>query len=263
MRTVVIVPTYNELHNLEPLVRQLLAVDSGIDVLVVDDNSPDGTGLVADSLAAETPRVHALHRTGKLGLGTAYVTGFRYALDHGYERIVEMDADFSHRPEDLPRLLAASACADVVIGSRNIPGGQVRNWSPLRQMISRTGSLFARLVLHLPIHDCTSGFKVFRRETLQRLDLAAIHSNGYAFQVEVNYACAVSGQHFAEIAIVFPDRVRGASKMSWRIVVEALAMVIRLRLRMSRPAVRDLATSCPVPVPEPVRMVAEHETTAA
>jgi len=181
MHTLVITPTYNELHNLEALVQQLLGVDSTLDVLVVDDNSPDGTGRLADTLAARSNRVHVIHRQGKLGLGTAYVAGFGYALRHGYQRVVEMDADFSHRPEDLPRLLAAADSADVVVGSRNVPGGQVRNWSPLRHAISKLGSRFARAVLGIPIHDCTSGFKVFRRETLERLDLQAIRSNGYAF----------------------------------------------------------------------------------
>jgi dolichol-phosphate mannosyltransferase len=261
MHTLVIVPTYNELPNLKALVQQLLAVDPTLDVLIVDDDSPDGTGRLADLLVAQSARVHVLHREGKLGLGTAYVAGFSYALRHGYDRVVEMDADFSHRPEDLPRLLAASEWADVVIGSRNVPGGQVRNWSPLRQTISKLGSRFARTVLRLPIHDCTSGFKVFRRETLERLDLPAIRSNGYAFQVEVNYACAASGQRFTEVPIIFPDRVRGASKMSWRIVVEALAMVLRLRLNITPAAVRELAPSAPIL--ERVRMVSEHETTAA
>ena len=235
MRSLVIVPTYNERDNVEPLVRALLAADDTPDVMVIDDGSPDGTGEVVDALAAETPRVIARHRAGKQGLGTAYVAGFRYALAHGYERVVQMDADFSHRPEDLPRLLAAAERADLVVGSRNVPGGRVVGWSPLRQLISKGGSRYARLVLGLPIRDCTSGFKCFRRRALESLDLDAIRSSGYAFQVEVNHACAVAGMRLAEVPIVFPDRVRGASKMSARIVFEAAWLVLRLRLG-GRPA---------------------------
>jgi len=211
-------------------------------VLVVDDGSPDGTGDLADALARETPRLRVLHRTEKLGLGTAYAAGFRYALAQGYGRVVEMDADFSHRPEDLPALLAAAETADVVIGSRNIPGGRAIGWSPLRHIISKGGSLYARLVLGLPMRDCTSGFKCFRRSALEILDLDEIRSNGYAFQVEVNYACTVAGLRCAEVPIVFPDRARGASKMNWRIVVEATWLVVRLRLGLRRPAILGAAS---------------------
>lgn len=251
MRSIIIIPTYNEYENVRSLVVQLLALDAGLDVLVVDDDSPDGTGQIADAMAAETPRVRVLHRSGKQGLGTAYLAGFAYALAHGYERVVEMDADFSHRPEDLPRLLAAAESADVVVGSRNVPGGRVINWSPLRQVVSKGGSTFARLTLGLPMRDCTSGFKVFRREALQQLDLPAIRSNGYAFQVEVNYACARGGLRVVEVPIVFPDRTRGASKMSWRILVEGLWLVIRLRVGLARAPIRAEASAARAILAEP------------
>jgi dolichol-phosphate mannosyltransferase len=243
MQSIVIIPTYNERENLARLVTALLAQNNGIDVLIIDDNSPDGTGHVADRLARQCARVHVMRRAGKLGLGTAYVAGFEYALAHGYDRVVEMDADFSHRPQDLPALLAATEKADVVIGSRNVAGGHVVNWSPLRQAISKGGSAFARLALGIPIRDCTSGFKAFRREALERLDLSALQSNGYAFQVEVNYACARSGLRIAEVPIVFPDRTAGSSKMSSRIVLEAAWLVIRLRLGLARPPIRNLTTA--------------------
>jgi len=236
MRSLVIIPTYNERENLPALVPAVLAVDPQLELLVVDDNSPDGTGRLADALARETGRVHVLHRLEKQGIGTAYVAGFRYALAGGYERIVEMDADFSHRPADLPRLLEAARFADVVIGSRNVPGGRVIGWSPLRHVISKGGSLYARLLLGLPIRDCTGGFKCFRRDALRQLDLGALRSNGYAFQVEVNHACARVGLRFAEVPIVFPDRERGTSKMSGRIVAEAALLVLRLRLGQHRAA---------------------------
>ncbi len=230
MQTLVIIPTYNERDNIGPLVRAVLAVDSALDVLVVDDNSPDGTGALADALAWETGRVRVLHRPGKGGLGTAYLAGFRDALDRGYARVVEMDADFSHRPEDLPSLLHAAETADVVVGSRNVPDGRVENWSPVRHAISKGGSLYARTVLGLPIKDCTGGFKCFRREALTALDLDGVRSTGFGFQVELNYLCHRAGLRIAEVPIVFPDRTRGASKMSGRIAAEAALMVLQLRL---------------------------------
>lgn len=233
MRTLVVLPTYNEQENLERLARAILATDARLDILVVDDNSPDGTGATADRLSAATPRLRVLHRQGKQGLGTAYVAGFRYALAHSYDFIVEMDADFSHRPIDLPHLLAAIDTADLVIGSRNIPGGRVVGWSPLRQLISKGGSLYTRLILGVPIRDCTSGFKCFRRAAIEALDLDALRSNGYAFQVEVNYACAQAGLRIAEVPIIFPDRAAGHSKMSGRIVLEAMLVVLRLRLGLA------------------------------
>jgi len=240
MRTLVIIPTYNERDNLGPLVAAVLAVDPALQILVVDDGSPDGTGDLAEALALETGRVCVLHRAGKQGLGSAYVAGFRYALARDYECVVEMDADFSHRPQDLPRLLRAAETADVVVGSRNVPGGQAEGWSMLRHAISKGGSLYARTLLGLPVRDCTSGFKCFRRAALAALDLSRLRANGYAFQVEVNYACARAGLRFAEVPIVFPNRARGSSKMSGHIVLEAALLVLRLRLGSSDPALSPL-----------------------
>jgi len=237
LRSLVIIPTYNEIDNLPLLAPAILGVDPDLDLLVVDDNSPDGTGEMADRMASRDDRIKVLHRTAKLGLGTAYVAGFEYALTHGYDRVVEMDADFSHRPEDLPSLLAAAADADVVIGSRNVPGGKTLGWSRVRTLISRGGSLYARLLLRLPIRDCTGGFKCLRRSALARLDLEHLLSNGYAFQVEVNYACHQAGLKFAEVPITFPDRIAGRSKMSPAIALEAALLVLRLRVGVARAAV--------------------------
>jgi dolichol-phosphate mannosyltransferase len=231
MRALVIVPTYNERENLKALVQEVLAINERIHMLVVDDNSPDGTGAIAGAIAASEPRVNVLHRAGKLGLGTAYIEGFRYALERDYECVVEMDADFSHRPEDLHKLLAAIEEADVVLGSRNIPGGKVENWSILRRCISRGGSLYARMMLGIQVHDCTGGFKCFRREVLQNIDLDAVTSNGYGFQVEMNFLCHRAGFRIVEVPIVFPDRRVGHSKMSKRIVIEAAQLVWDLRRR--------------------------------
>ncbi len=248
MQPLVVVPTYNEIANIEPLLTAILAIAPTIHVLVVDDGSPDGTGDCAEQIAARTHRVRVMHRSGKLGLATAYIAGFRYALAQGYDRIVQMDADFSHRPEDLPRLLALSTRADVVIGSRNIPGGRAENWSPLRHVISKGGSLYARMLLGLPIKDCTSGFKCFRREALATIDLERVASNGYGFQVEMNYLCYRAGLRFAEAPIVFPDRTAGRSKMSGSIVSEAATVVWRLR-REAPHAVPGRARSlAPLPV---------------
>jgi dolichol-phosphate mannosyltransferase len=241
LRTLVILPTYNERENLPRLLEAVLKIQPGIDALVVDDNSPDGTGDQADAIAAQDSRVKVLHREGKYGLGTAYVAGFDYALRHAYDYIVEMDADFSHRPEDLPALLAATANADVVIGSRNVPGGSTVGWSWLRVFVSRGGSLYTRLLLRLPIKDCTSGFKCFSRSALSHLDLEHLLSNGYAFQVEVSHACHQAGLTFAEVPITFPERVAGRSKMSPGIMLEAALLVIRLRLGLARPALAPKA----------------------
>ena len=231
MRALVIVPTYNERENLPLLIPSILAQGPHFDVLVVDDNSPDGTGEIADTWAARTPRVQVIHRAGKLGLGTAYVAGFRFALARGYDVAFEMDADFSHDPKDLPRLLEAARHADLVIGSRWVAGGGTVNWSLLRTAISRGGSLYAGLLLGLPIKDLTGGFKCFRRRVLAALDLDAITSNGYGFQVEVNYYCHALGFHVVEVPILFSDRTAGTSKMSSGIVVEAAKVVWHLRGR--------------------------------
>jgi dolichol-phosphate mannosyltransferase len=229
--TIAIVPTYNERENLSRLVPTLLKRSPSLEVLVVDDASPDGTGDTAESLAERTGRVQVIHRTSKLGLGTAYLMGFRYALDHDYDYVVQMDADFSHRPEDLPRLLDAARSADLVIGSRNVAGGRVENWSLVRQMISRGGSFYARNLLKLPIRDCTSGFKCWRKEALEAIDLTSVASNGYGFQVEMNYLCRCAGLRIVEVPIVFPDRMVGRSKMSSKICLEAAVLTWKLRNR--------------------------------
>jgi dolichol-phosphate mannosyltransferase len=201
------------------------------DVLVVDDNSPDGTGEIVAAIARQTPRVQLLRRAGKLGLGTAYREGFRYGLHRGYPYLCEMDADFSHQPRYLPILLTiAEREADVVLGSRNVPGGQVENWSPLRNLISKGGSLYARLILGIPVRDCTGGFKCFHARVLEQIDLDTIHASGYGFQVEMNYGCHQAGFRIRETPITFPDRVAGVSKMSKKIVLEAALLVWKLRL---------------------------------
>ena len=225
----IIIPTYNESENLPLLLDAVFELQPEVHILVVDDNSPDGTGDLADKLAAEDERVHVLHREGKLGLGTAYIAGFRWALERDYQRIFEMDADFSHQPKYLKDFLKASEEADLVLGCRYIKGGGTEGWGPLRQLISRGGNLYARAVLWLPFHDLTGGFKCFRREVLESIDLGTIRSTGYAFQIELSYRAHKRGFKIAEVPIVFPDRTRGESKMSGSIVHEAMLNVIKLR----------------------------------
>jgi dolichol-phosphate mannosyltransferase len=229
-RGVVVIPTYNERENLGRLVGEILRTSPDLDVLIVDDNSPDGTGDIADGLARTEPRVGVLHRTRKDGLGSAYLAGFRRALAGSYDYVAQMDADFSHRVEDLPGLISAVERADVAIGSRSVAGGGAVARSPLRRLVSAGGSAYARLLLGLPVRDCTGGFKCFRREALLRVDLNAVRSKGYAFQVEMNHLCHRAGLRLVEVPILFPDRVAGRSKMTWRIFVEGWAAVIRLRL---------------------------------
>ena len=228
----VILPTYNEAENLERIVRAVLErlPDSGR-VLVVDDNSPDGTGEIADRLAASTGGISVLHRNRKEGLGPAYLAGFRIALDGGAERIIEMDADFSHDPAYLPKLIGAADHFDLVIGSRYVPGGGVADWGPVRRFVSRGGSAYARLALGLPIRDLTGGFKCFRREVLEAINLDAIEARGYAFQVETTYRAIRAGFRVVEIPIVFRDRADGTSKMSRSIVAEAMWRVPAMRFR--------------------------------
>jgi dolichol-phosphate mannosyltransferase len=228
-----VLPTYNERDNIEPIVAAVLSQGPEFDVLIVDDNSPDGTGQIADRLAAEHPgRVSVLHRAGKRGLGTAYIEGFLLALERGYQFIFEMDSDFSHEPADLLRLRQAVIDGwDVAVGSRWVGHGGTRNWSLLRTFISRGGSVYARWILGVPVDDLTSGFKCFSSHVLERLDLQSIRSNGYAFQVEMNYRCHQQGFRIAEVPIVFVDRRVGKSKMGAHIVVEAMLVVLGLRLR--------------------------------
>lgn len=234
VKTMVVIPTYNEAENLPGIIGAVLGLGiEGMEVLVVDDNSPDGTGQVAEDLALRYPgQVHIIHRPGKLGLGTAYITGFRYALDHGADYIIEMDADFSHSPSYLLAFLEKIKDNDVVVGSRYVPGGGVdAKWSLMRRLLSWGGSVYSRLVLGLKVHDVTGGFKCFRRSALERLDLSKVQSQGYSFQIEMNYACQRAGCRIAEIPIVFPDRVRGKSKMSTKIAVEAAWRVWQMKWR--------------------------------
>jgi dolichol-phosphate mannosyltransferase len=231
-RAWVILPTYNEAENLERIVGGVLEQlpPSGT-VLVVDDNSPDGTGEIADRLARSNESVRVLHRARKEGLGPAYLAGFHVALDAGAQRIIEMDADFSHDPAYLPRLIGATENADLVIGSRYVPGGGVTEWGPTRRFISRGGSAYARMALGLPIRDLTGGFKCFRREVLEAINLDTIKARGYAFQVETTYRAIKAGFRVVEIPIVFRDRRGGTSKMSRAIVAEAIWRVPALRFR--------------------------------
>jgi dolichol-phosphate mannosyltransferase len=227
-----VLPTYDEAANIAAIVAAARAnLPEGARILVVDDNSPDGTGRIADELAAADPAVEVLHRAGKEGLGPAYIAGFRRALAAGADFILEMDSDFSHDPADLPRLLAAAGSADLVIGSRYVPGGGVADWGPLRRAISRGGSLYAHWVLGLGIHDLTGGFKCFRRQTLEAIDLDAVSAKGYAFQIEMTYRAIEAGATVREVPILFRDRRDGVSKMSGTIVLEAAWQVPKLRLR--------------------------------
>ena len=229
MRPLVCLPTYNERENLERMARALCEL--GVSVLVIDDSSPDGTGELADRLAQELDHVEVLHRERKEGLGPAYLAGFRHALATGAELILEMDCDFSHDPADVPRLLAAAAEADVAVGSRYIEGGSVRNWGLVRRFVSAGGSLYARVLLGVAVHDLTAGFKCYRREVLETIDLDAISSLGYAFQIETTYRALRAGFRVVEVPIAFADRERGGSKMSKGIVLEAIWKVPALRAR--------------------------------
>jgi len=230
--TLIVVPTYNERDNVEEVVRHFLAPVPTANILFVDDNSPDGTGAVLDRLAAADERIHVMHRPGKLGLGTAYLDGFRWGLARHYELLFEMDADFSHDPTYLPGMIdLATSGADVVIGSRYVEGGGTRNWGVGRKLISRGGSLYARTVLGVRVRDVTAGFMCWRRQALEAIDLARIESNGYGFQIEMKYRAIHAGLKVVETPIVFVDRRVGQSKMSRRIFVEAMGMVWKLRLR--------------------------------
>ena len=234
-RAIVCLPTYDERENLEPMVRALSGVLGPDDrVLVIDDSSPDGTGEIADRLAAELDWVDVLHRPRKDGLGRAYLDGFRRALADGADLVLELDCDFSHDPADVPRLLQAAEGADLVLGSRYVPGGGTQNWGLLRRAISRWGSLYAQFLLGLHVRDLTGGFKCYRREVLETIDLDAIRSRGYAFQIETTYRAVRAGFRVVEIPIRFTDRQVGGSKMSRSIVLEAIWKVPALRLASRR-----------------------------
>jgi dolichol-phosphate mannosyltransferase len=231
-RATVCLPTYNERENLEAMVTALLARLGDDDtVLVIDDGSPDGTGEIADSLARDHGRVAVLHRTAKEGLGPAYLAGFRRALADGAELVLEMDCDFSHDPDDVPRLIEAATDADVVLGSRYVKGGRVENWGAGRRFVSRAGSLYAQVLLATHVRDLTGGFKCYRREVLERIDLDAVSSRGYAFQIETTYRALRAGFRVVEVPITFSDREAGASKMSRSIVLEAIWRVPYLGLQ--------------------------------
>ncbi|MFD4612101.1 polyprenol monophosphomannose synthase [Streptomyces sp. NPDC088337] len=218
----VIIPTYNEAENIKTIVSRVRSSVPEAHVLVADDNSPDGTGKLADELAAEDGHVHVLHRKGKEGLGAAYLAGFRWGLEHDYGVLIEMDADGSHQPEELPRLLTALKGADLVLGSRWVPGGRVVNWPKSREFISRGGSTYSRLALDLPLRDITGGYRAFRRETLEGLGLDEVASQGYCFQVDLARRAVKAGYHVVEVPITFVEREHGDSKMSRDILVEAL-----------------------------------------
>lgn len=230
-----ILPTYNEAANLEPLVRAVLPQLAGTglpyNVLVVDDDSPDGTGRVAERLAAENDRVRVLRRAQKKGLGRAYLAGFGVALEAGADLIMEMDSDFSHDPADVPRLIAAADAADLVLGSRYVPGGGVTNWGLARRLVSRGGCAYARVLLGIPVRDLTGGFKCFNRRVLEALDLTDVHANGYGFQIELTYKAVRAGFTVTEVPIVFRERREGVSKMTPPIALEAVWKVIALRVR--------------------------------
>ncbi|HUY78684.1 MAG TPA: polyprenol monophosphomannose synthase [Ktedonobacterales bacterium] len=229
MRSLIVIPTYNERENIATLLGEVFAAAPMTDILIIDDNSPDGTGALVDSLAAQDSRLRVLHRPGKLGLGTAYVRGFEYAIEQGYDHVFEMDADFSHDPRYLPAFFQAAQSADLVIGSRYIAGGGTPNWSALRKFISGGGNIFARAVLGIPVHDCTSGYRCYSTAALSTLNLNAIKAQGYAFQIELVYNIWKSGFRIREVPIIFVDRRVGKSKMSRTIFIEAFTWVVGAR----------------------------------
>ena len=237
-RILVIIPTYQERENLPLIVKRVRAATPPVDILIADDNSPDGTGGIADDIAAADPQVHVLHRPAKQGLGAAYVDGFAWALEAGYDVIVEMDADGSHQPEQLPALLAALETADVVLGSRYVPGGEVSNWPKSRELLSRGGNAYVHVILGIPLRDATGGYRAYRAKVLRSFDLSTVRSQGYCFQVDLALRSWQRGFKIVEVPISFVERERGASKMSRSIVVEALWRVtvwgVRARLHLGR-----------------------------
>ena len=239
-RVLVVIPTYDERENLEWIVGRVRRAVPGVDVLVVDDDSPDGTGALADRLAAGDPQVSVLHRTEKAGLGAAYLHGFRVALERGYDVVGEMDADGSHQPEQLPLLLAALRRADLVIGSRWVPGGSVVNWPLSRKVLSLGGNAYARMLLGIPVRDVTAGYRLFRRTTLETIDLGSVESAGYIFQTDLAFRTVRAGLRVVEVPIEFVERVRGESKMSRDVAIESLRRITTWGLRERRRQIRDV-----------------------
>jgi len=230
MRVLIIIPTYNERENVPRLVPRVLSQHEGVEILFIDDNSPDGTGVLLDEICSQNPGVHVIHRTGKLGLGTAYVQGFKWALERNFDKVFEMDADFSHNPDDIPRLIEASEKYDLVIGSRFVNGISVVNWPFRRLLLSLVAMLYVRVVTGLKLNDPTSGFKCYNRRVLENLNIDGIRSNGYSFQIETNYKAKLAGFTIVEIPIIFIEREGGISKMNKKIVYEAIWVVYKLRL---------------------------------
>lgn len=230
-RTLVVVPTYNERENLPPLAQRVLGLPTAVDLLVVDDNSPDGTGKIAEELSAKSPAVHVLHRNEKTGLGRAYIAGFKWALERGYEFVFELDGDFSHNPDDIPVFLEAAKEADLVLGSRYLNGIRIINWPLSRLMLSKSAAKYVKIVTGMPFTDPTGGYKCFRRRALEALNLDAVQSNGYSFQIEMTHKLWRQGLRVVEVPIIFTDRFQGHSKMSGHIVSEAFWMVWRLWLQ--------------------------------
>jgi dolichol-phosphate mannosyltransferase len=239
-RIVIVVPTYDEADNITPLVDRLRSAVPAADILIVDDGSPDGTGAIADDLADRDSQVRVVHRTAKEGLGAAYLHGFRVALEQGYDVIGEMDADGSHQPEQLPRLLAALEHADLVLGSRWVPGGSVVNWPWTRQALSRGGNLYTRVLLGIPVKDATGGFRLFRRTTLEKIDLAGVESVGYCFQADLAWRAVEAGLRVVEVPIEFVERVRGESKMTPDVAAESLRRITAWGLRERRRQARGV-----------------------
>lgn len=251
-QTIVIIPTYNEAENISPLIERIFNLEENLDVVVVDDQSPDGTGDVVDAIAAEDARIHVIHRQAKLGLGTAYTAGFQYALSRGYHRIITMDADFSHNPRYIPALLRLTDEYDLAIGSRYVPGGGVRLWGVHRRLLSRGANLFARSILGLHAHDCTAGFRCYRASVLEAVDPLSIKADGYSYLLEMLWRVQRAGFTIAETPIVFTDRRRGASKISQKEIFHAAGTVFRLAFSANGAAAARPAPTPPPPPPDPL-----------
>lgn len=228
MKCVVVIGTYNEVENIPSLLPDIIGLGEAYEAIVIDDNSPDGTGAVVERMSSQFPRIHVVHRERRLGYGSAYLEGFRAALSMGADYVVQMDADYSHNPQDVPRLVEAAHATDVAIGSRYVSGGGTQGWPLQRRLISRVANLMARVMLRLPVNDFTGGFKCFPRATLESLDFSDVRSHGFGFLYEMNYICHRSGKRFTEVPILFVERQAGASKLSYRIVLDALRVLIRL-----------------------------------